>query len=157
MFTDDTVPRGWNFNPSGFQDRATVLVIAFLGLVTVGPDYDLWNFLIELNFVLITLLAFFGSEDRWRTKPWLIALFGVFAGIISFCLSLGSLLQMASSYHWQTRSIARATLALLTVGPAADEVLASLQFLRLEMKQGRKLWNSFWGLRPKWRRRIPIR
>jgi hypothetical protein len=34
------------------------------------------------------------------------------------------------------------------IGPAMDEVLASLQHLRREHDAGRSLWRSFWGIAP---------
>jgi hypothetical protein len=35
------------------------------------------------------------------------------------------------------------------IGPAMDEVLASLQFLRSERRRGRSVWRAFWGLAPR--------
>jgi hypothetical protein len=32
------------------------------------------------------------------------------------------------------------------IGPAMDEVLASLQHLKHEKRRGRSVWRAFWGL-----------
>jgi hypothetical protein len=38
------------------------------------------------------------------------------------------------------------------IGPAMDEVLASLQFLKREHERGHSVWRAFWGLsREPWR------
>ena len=39
-------------------------------------------------------------------------------------------------------------LALLMIGPAMDECLASLQFLVREHREGRSVWRAFWGGAP---------
>jgi hypothetical protein len=39
-----------------------------------------------------------------------------------------------------------ALLAVLMIGPAMDEVLASLQFLKRARLAGKSVWKALWGL-----------
>jgi hypothetical protein len=49
---------------------------------------------------------------------------------------------------WCTLCLASATVSLLMIGPAMDELLASLQHLKRASDEGRSLWRVFWGLTP---------
>ena len=40
----------------------------------------------------------------------------------------------------------RASVAFMMIGPAMDEVLASLQHLQAERRAGRSVWRACWGL-----------
>jgi hypothetical protein len=47
-------------------------------------------------------------------------------------------------YHsWCTLCLASAVISVAMIGPAVDEVLASLQHLR---RAGGSLWRAFWGV-----------
>ena len=45
-----------------------------------------------------------------------------------------------------TLFLASALISVLMIGPAADEMLASLQFLKRARLQGHSLWRAFWGI-----------
>jgi hypothetical protein len=47
---------------------------------------------------------------------------------------------------WCTLCLASALISVLMIGPAADEVLASLQFVKRERLQRHSLWRAFWGI-----------
>jgi Vitamin K epoxide reductase family len=47
---------------------------------------------------------------------------------------------------WCTLCLASALISLLMIGPAMDEFLASLQYLKRQHVQERSLWRALWGL-----------
>jgi len=51
---------------------------------------------------------------------------------------------------WCTLCLASAVISLLMIGPALDEFLASLQYLKTESSRGRSACRAFWGLGDGW-------
>lgn len=47
---------------------------------------------------------------------------------------------------WCTLCLASAVVSLVMIGPAVDEMLASLQHLKRAREAGRSGWRVFWGL-----------
>lgn len=87
-----------------------------------------------------------GGTQRWRTMPWIVVVFGLFIGpfgIVSIGLVMSQPLVLDA---WCTLCLASAVISLAMIGPAVDEMLASLQFLRRERDRGNSLWDAFWGL-----------
>ena len=86
-----------------------------------------------------------GGKRRWRTMPWVVVLFGLLVGPLG-AISIGLVIAQPLLYDaWCTLCIATAFISVIMIGPAMDEVLASLQHLRREHSRGR-LWRAFWGL-----------
>lgn len=89
-----------------------------------------------------------GGTDRWRRMPWLVVLFGLAVGPLGVVSILLVVLQPVLFDAWCTLCLASGVVSLLMIGPAMDEVLASLQHVRREAGEGRSAWRAFWGLRP---------
>ena len=86
-----------------------------------------------------------GGRDRWRTMPWIVILFGLAVGPLG-AVSVGLvILQPVLFGSFCTLCLASAVVSVLMIGPALDEVLASLQHLRREAESGRSVWAAFWG------------
>jgi hypothetical protein len=86
-----------------------------------------------------------GGTKRWRTMPWIVLIFGVFVGpfgVISITLIV---MQPVLYDAFCTLCLVSAAISLAMIGPAVDEVLASLQYLRREQRAGRSVWKAFWG------------
>jgi hypothetical protein len=64
-------------------------------------------------------------------------------GLVSVLLVI---LQPVLFDAWCTLCLVSALISVLMIGPATDEVLASLQYLKRERVRGRSLWHAFWGL-----------
>jgi hypothetical protein len=64
-------------------------------------------------------------------------------GLVSILLVI---LQPMLFHAWCTLCLASAAISIAMIGPAMDELLASLQHLRREREHGRSLWPAFWGL-----------
>jgi hypothetical protein len=47
-----------------------------------------------------------------------------------------------------TLCLTTAVISVAMIGPAMDEVLASLQHLKREHRRGHSVWRAFWGLSP---------
>lgn len=94
------------------------------------------------------VLAFAGSTRRWQFRPWLVVLFGIDViplGITSVALVI---LQGASVGAWCFPCLVTASISLLLVFLAYDEVWSSLRFLR-EVRHSEPsraaFWRTFWG------------
>lgn len=94
------------------------------------------------------VLAFAGSTRRWQFRPWLVVLFGIDViplGITSVVLVI---LQGASVGAWCFPCLVTASISLLLVFLAYDEVWSSLRFLReVWSHEPRRaaFWSTFWG------------
>ncbi|MGD9689876.1 MAG: vitamin K epoxide reductase family protein [Phycisphaerales bacterium] len=90
-----------------------------------------------------------GGVRRWRTLPWLVILFGVFVGPLG-AVSIGLVIAQPVLYDsWCTLCLVTAVISVLMIGPAMDEVLASLQHIRrapVQRNDG-SAWRAFWGLK----------
>ena len=86
-----------------------------------------------------------GSTRRWKTMPWLVVLFGLFVGPLGGVSVVLVMLQPLLYDSWCTLCLATAAISVVMIGPAMDEVLASLQHLKRERDAGRSLWRAFWG------------
>ncbi|MFB3818588.1 MAG: vitamin K epoxide reductase family protein [Candidatus Methylomirabilales bacterium] len=85
-----------------------------------------------------------GGPLRWRTMPWIVVLFGVAVGPLGAVSILPVILQPALYDAWCTLCLASAVVSVLMIGPAMDEVLASLQHLARARRDG-TVWRAFWG------------
>lgn len=86
------------------------------------------------------------GQDRWRTHPWVVIVFGLAVGPLGGGSILLVILQPVLLNAFCTLCLASATISVLMIGPALDEVLASLQFLRRVNYEGRPVWRAFWGI-----------
>lgn len=88
-----------------------------------------------------------GSTRRWRTMPWLVVLFGLFVGPLG-AVSVLLVIMQPFVGGWCLLCLVTAFISVLMIGPAMDEVLASLQHLQAERQAGRSVWRALWGLTP---------
>jgi uncharacterized membrane protein len=87
-----------------------------------------------------------GGPNRWRAMPWIVLVYGltiIGLGLVSLLLII---FQPLLLHAWCTLCLISAAISLSIVGPAMDEVVASLQFLRREHRQGGSLWDALWGV-----------
>lgn len=97
-------------------------------------------------YLLDVVTGAIGGRERWRTMPWIVIVFGFAVGPLGV-VSIGLVMsQPIIVGHWCTLCLASAFVSLLMIGPALDELLASLQYVKHEMVQGRSGWRAFWGL-----------
>jgi uncharacterized membrane protein len=99
-----------------------------------------------IGYLLDAVTGLIGGRDRWRSMPWIVVLFGLVIGPLG-AVSIGLvILQPVLFDTFCTLCLASAVVSVVMIGPAIDEVLASLQHLRREADAGRSPWRAFWGL-----------
>jgi uncharacterized membrane protein len=99
-----------------------------------------------IGYLLDAVSGAVGGRDRWRTMPWIVVLFGIAVGPLGLVSILLVIIQPVPFRAWCTLCLASATISIAMIGPAMDELLASLQYLRRERQRGRTFWQAFWGL-----------
>jgi hypothetical protein len=95
-------------------------------------------------YLIEALMALKGGTRRWHTMPWMVALFGflvVPVGLVSILLIM---LQPLVVGHWCFWCLLTALFMLCMIALTVDEVAASIQFLRQEVKDGKPFWSTFW-------------
>lgn len=89
-----------------------------------------------------------GGRRRWRAMPWIVIVFGVAVGPLGAVSVLLVIAQPVLYDAFCTLCLASAVVSLTMIGPAMDEVLASLQALARVRRAGGSVWRAFWGLDP---------
>ncbi len=149
-FGESKPPPGWSYNPSAPLERAPIVALAILGLGLSDPGRLTGReILLPTALALTAAFGVLGSSRRWEKKPWLVSSFGLAAGPLVFTGATVQLVRMAAENDWQTKPVLKIAAAMITIGPAMDEVLASLQHVRSSWLQGRSGWRAFFGLTPK--------
>ena len=99
-----------------------------------------------LAYLADVVAGLIGGERRWRTMPWVVVLFGILVGPLGV-VSIGLVIAQPVLYDsWCTLCLVTAAISVLMIGPAMDEVLASLQHVRRTARSGRaSAWQAFWG------------
>ena len=97
-----------------------------------------FTYLVEL------LSGFMGDPRRWRTMPWMVALFGFMViplGVVSVVLIM---LQPIIIGEWCTVCLLSALFMLIMIALSLDEVIAMIQFLAQTRRAGKSVWRAFW-------------
>ena len=98
-------------------------------------------------YLLDAVAGLIGGRKRWRTMPWIVVLFAILVGPLGL-VSIGLVIaQPVVEGHWCTLCLASAAVSMLMIGPAMDEALASLQYMkRVHADPNRSFWKAFWGI-----------
>lgn len=99
-----------------------------------------------LGYLADAVSGAIGGRGRWRSMPWLVILFGLAVGPLGIVSITLVILQPVLFDAWCSLCLASALISLLMIGPAMDEVLASLQHIRRAERDGRSVWRAFWGI-----------
>jgi uncharacterized membrane protein len=99
-----------------------------------------------LGYLADAVTGLIGGTRRWRAMPWIVIVFGLAVGPLGAISILLVILQPVMFDSWCTLCLASAAISVLMIGPAMDEVLASLQFLKHEYKRGKSVWRAFFEL-----------
>ena len=97
------------------------------------------------GYLLDAVSGVAGGVERWRTRPWLVIIFGIAIGPLGAVSIALVIIQPLLFDTFCTLCLASAAVSVLMIGPALDEVLASLQHLRREAAAGRSVWSALWG------------
>lgn len=97
-----------------------------------------WIYLVEL------LSGFMGDPRRWRTMPWMVALFGLLVvplGIASIALMI---MQPVVVGAWCAICLITAFFMLIMITLSLDEILAMIGYMLQIRKAGKSVWHTFW-------------
>ena len=90
------------------------------------------------------LMGWMGSKNRWRTMPWMVTFFFILVvplGVVSIVLVI---LQPVSVGYWCSLCLATAFVMLWMIPLTVDEVIATAQFLKKSVRDGKPFWRTFW-------------
>ena len=97
-----------------------------------------------LAYTFEFLMGFMGSRSRWRTMPWMVALFGILViplGLVHIFLVISQPLTVGA---WCTFCLAAACIMLPMIPLEIDEVVAMGQHMVQATRKGEKFWDVFW-------------
>jgi uncharacterized membrane protein len=134
-----------------FGDGSRRILDSGISRVLPIPDAALG----ALGYLADAVTGLIGGKDRWRSMPWMVVVFGVAVGPLGAISVLLVILQPVVYDAFCTLCLATALISVVMIGPAMDELLASLQHLRRERDAGRSVWRAFWGLSSKHERLPP--
>jgi uncharacterized membrane protein len=124
-----------------FGDGSKVVLHSSVSRLLPVPDAALGF----LGYVADAASGALGGPDRWRSRPWLVLIFGVAVGPFGATSVLLVILQPVAFHGFCTLCLCSALVSVLMIGPAMDEVLASLQHLRQVRDRGGSTWSALWG------------
>ncbi|MHA6249379.1 vitamin K epoxide reductase family protein [Pontibacter sp. CAU 1760] len=98
-----------------------------------------------IGYLADALTGVIGGVRRWRTMPWIVIMFGLAVGPLGFISILLVVLQPVMFDAWCTLCLTSAAISVIMIGPAMDEMLASLQYMKRAKNANVSLWKIFWG------------
>jgi uncharacterized membrane protein len=123
-----------------FGDGSARILDSWVSKVLPVPDAALGAF----GYLVDAVTGVVGGRARWRTMPWIVVLFGVAVGPLGAVSVLLVILQPVLFDAWCTLCLASAVASVAMIGPALDEVLASLQHVAAVRRAGGSAWRTFW-------------
>jgi hypothetical protein len=129
----------WAWDPFFGDGTVTVLTSTVsMAFPVSDAGWGAWIYLIEL------LSGFMGDSRRWRTMPWMVALFGLLVvplGIASIVLMI---MQPVVVGAWCTICLITAFLMVVMIALSIDEILAMLGYMAQIRRAGKSIWRTFW-------------
>jgi nucleoside-diphosphate-sugar epimerase len=92
-----------------------------------------------LTYVLEIVLGLAGGRRRWRTMPWLVLVFGAMIVPLGVTSIFFIIVQPVWLGAWCTLCLVAGLAMLIQIPYSFDELLASLQYLRSRMREGKSL------------------
>ena len=125
-----------------FGDGSRTVLTSKTSKILPVPDAVLG----ALSYLADAVTGAVGGTKRWKKMPWIVIIFGVAVGPLGAISILLVILQPVVYDSFCTLCLASAVISTAMIGPAGDEVLASLQFLKRRRTEGRSVWRAFWGI-----------
>ena len=138
LFQLKVVPTVWE---PFFGDGSRRVLTSKLSHLLPVPDAALG----ALGYLADAVTGAIGGRERWKTMPWIVIVFGLAVGplgLVSIALVMSQPLVVGA---WCTLCLASAVISVVMIGPAMDEMLASLQYVRRQRDLGRSTWDAFLG------------
>jgi hypothetical protein len=97
-----------------------------------------------VTYLLEALSGIMGDRRRWRTMPWMVAMFGVLVIPLGGVSIFFIVIQPIVIGTWCTLCLLSAAAMVVMLPYSFDEILAMFQFLAREQQRGASLWSAFW-------------
>ncbi|ARS34390.1 vitamin K epoxide reductase family protein [Pontibacter actiniarum] len=97
-----------------------------------------------IAYTIEFLMGWMGSPARWRTMPWMVAVFGIVViplGLVHIFLVISQPVVVGA---WCTFCLLAAAIMLPMIPLEVDEVIAMVQFMKKKMNKGEGFWKLFW-------------
>ncbi|MBY5959093.1 vitamin K epoxide reductase family protein [Membranicola marinus] len=126
-----------------FGDGSETILNSKISHILPVPDAALGAF----GYLVDAVTGVIGRTNRWKRMPWIVIIFGLAVGPLGFVSLMLVVFQPVLFSAWCTLCLGSAVISVLMIGPAMDEMLASLQFLK-RAKDHEKVstWKVFWGI-----------
>lgn len=125
-----------------FGDGSVTILNSKISHILPVPDAALGAF----GYLLDAVTGIIGKTNRWKRMPWIVVVFGLAVGPLGFVSLMLVVFQPVLFSAWCTLCLGSAVISVLMIGPAMDEMLASLQFLkRVRQNKSVSTWKVFWG------------
>ena len=123
-----------------FGDGTHAVITSSISQAMPVPDAGLgsWVYAVEV------LMGIHGSKKRWHTLPWFVTFFAILvipAGLVSVLLITLQPLVVGAYCFW---CLLTALAMLFMIVFAADEVVATILFLRSVKRRGQDVTRAFW-------------
>jgi len=96
-----------------------------------------------MSYMFEILMGVMGSRMRWRTMPWMVALFGIVVGPLGVISIYFIIIQPIAIGTYCTICLLAAVAMLIMIPFSLDEIVAMLQFMVWNTRRGRPFWRVF--------------
>jgi uncharacterized membrane protein len=138
LYQLDIIPTVWE--PFFGNDSITILNSKISHVLPI-PDAALGAF----GYLLDAVTGVIGGTYRWKKMPWIVVVFGLAVGPLGFISVMLVVFQPVLFSAWCTLCLLSAVISVAMIGPAMDEMLASLQFMKKAKQSEASTWKVFWG------------
>lgn len=97
-----------------------------------------------LSYLLEALSGMMGGRRRWRTMPWMVAMFGMLVIPLGAVSIFFIVIQPIVIGTWCTLCLVSAAAMVVMLPYSFDEIVAMFQFLAQARRGGGNLWHVFW-------------
>ncbi|MDT0676627.1 vitamin K epoxide reductase family protein [Autumnicola musiva] len=100
-----------------------------------------------IGYLVDAVTGVIGGTHRWKKMPWIVIVFGLAVGPLGFVSVMLVVFQPVLFSAWCTLCLCSAVISIAMIGPAMDEMLASLQYMQRVKRSGASTWKAFWGVK----------
>ena len=125
-----------------FGDGSKTILTSSISHVLPIPDALLGAF----AYLLDAVTGAIGGTRRWRKMPWMVVVFGLAVGPLGFVSIMLVVFQPVLLGAWCTLCLSSAVISVAMIGPAMDEMLASLQYMKRVHNHRLPFWRAFFGI-----------
>ena len=96
-----------------------------------------------MSYMFEIMMGVMGSRLRWRTMPWMVALFGIVVGPLGVISIYFIIIQPIAIGTYCTICLMAALAMLIMIPFSLDEIVAMVQFMVWNTRRGRPFWRAF--------------